>query len=119
MSMPSVAKKVALAAGLAVFRVVAAGPVDVDSWNSAYDPAVLTTSAIAEGKARILVVRHDKGPGGWQLYDGADPSARAPAVLLKSRALELEPALAQVTDLPVGWIATRSGPAASWVRMKR
>lgn len=91
---------------------------DRDGWNSALDPMVVTTEAIAKGKTQILLVIHEKGHGGWQLHDGTDVSSQKPFILPKDEALRVDPTLREVTDLPVGWKASRSRKGAPWLRQR-
>ncbi len=87
-----------------------------NSWDNPLDPVVITTEEIAQGKSIILIVQHDEGHGGWQLYDGSDVSNKKPFVLPKSEVLKLDSTLKEVTDLPVGWKAVREKKGAKWVR---
>ncbi len=91
---------------------------DRNSWESPLDPVVITTEEIANGKAQILIVRHEEGHGGWQLYDGSDVSNKKPFILPKAEALNLDPTLYKITDLPVGWEARRISKNSKWVRKK-
>jgi len=89
---------------------------DFDSWSSSLDPVVVTTELVASGRAPVLLVVHEEGHGGWQLHDGSDVSGQPPFVLPKVQALQLDPTLQEVTDLPPGWRAERSHKGAKWVR---
>ena len=89
-----------------------------DAWDDPMDPVVITTAAIADGQSHVLLVHHEAGHGGWQLYDGSDISGQKPAVLPKAEALKLDPSLRPITDLPVGWAAYRETPTAPWVRAR-
>ncbi|HJZ93689.1 MAG TPA: hypothetical protein VKE40_22630 [Gemmataceae bacterium] len=75
---------------------------------------------VAFGRHPVLVVIRDEGVGGglggWQFYDGNDVSSRPPVAIAKPDPLKIDPSLAEITDLPVGWRATRSGKGQPWIR---
>jgi len=75
---------------------------DRNSWECTLDSIVITTEEIANGESSILIVRHEEGHGGWQLYDGSDVSNKNPFVLPKVEALKLDPSLKEIIDLPCG-----------------
>ena len=91
---------------------------DRNAWENPLDPVVITTEEIANGHSPILIVYHEEGHGGWQLYDGSDLFNKQPFVLPKDEALILDPTLKEVTDLPVGWKAIRKNKDSKWVRYK-
>ncbi|SKA98543.1 hypothetical protein SAMN02745166_02791 [Prosthecobacter debontii] len=84
-------------------------------WFSPLDPAVITTEAVAQRRQPVTRIVHEDGHGGWQFYDDIEP-LRGPVVLPKPDMLALDPSLALVTDLPVGWEATRETVSDPWVR---
>jgi hypothetical protein len=86
-------------------------------WNNPIDPVAIATESVAAGQRPILRVVHEEGPGGWQFYDGG-PLQGKPVVLPKAEVLKRDASLAAVTDLPVGWEATRSSPSGKWLRRK-
>lgn len=86
-------------------------------WSSTLDPAVITTEAVAQRRQPVTRIVHEDGHGGWQFYDDIEP-LRGPVVLSKSDMLALDPSIASVTDLPVGWEATREAVSEPWVRAK-
>jgi hypothetical protein len=77
---------------------------------------VVTVAEIASGARSTLLVIHDLGHGGWQLLDGQDLAGRKPLVVPKAQLLKVDPSLAGVTDLPVGWRARRSSRGDDWQR---
>jgi hypothetical protein len=84
-------------------------------WSHRLDPVAITTAAVAEKRHPALRVFHDEGPGGWQFYDDVEP-LEAPVVVPKEELLALDPSLAEITDLPVGWEAVREDGSSPWVR---
>ncbi|MFN3439684.1 MAG: hypothetical protein ACK41V_18465 [Acidovorax sp.] len=92
-------------------------PARATSWEDPLDPIVIATEAVASKQKPVLRVLHENGPGSWQLYDGG-PLRGKPVVLPKAIALELDPSLKGLIDLPVGWEATRKAPSDAWSRRK-
>ena len=92
-------------------------PARATSWGDPLDPIVIATEAVASKQKPVLRVLHENGPGGWQLYDSG-PLRGKPVVLPKAIALELDPSLKGLVNLPVGWEATRKGPSDVWSRRK-
>ena len=86
-------------------------------WDDPLDPVGTTTEAVSSGRQPVLRVLHEDGPGGWQFYDDAEP-LQGPVILTKEQLLIIDPSLANVRDLPLGWEATRESSAATWVRAK-
>ena len=92
---------------------------DVDRyrWDCPLDPIVITTHAIASGNSPILIVRHDVlNHGGWQLYDGTNVTNQKAMAIPKTDALNLDPSLKHVVDLPAGWEARRNSVDDPWER---
>jgi hypothetical protein len=95
---------------------MAAQEPDRNNWNSPLDPVVVTTESIASGRSAVLLVIHEEGHGGWQLHDRSEIAGERPHVLPKEGVLRLDPTLAEITDLPVGWKAERARKGAPWIR---
>jgi hypothetical protein len=66
-----------------------------------------------------LYVTHDEDDHGWQFLDGDDATTKDGAVVGMGCMLARDPTLAEIADLPPGWIATRSKPGAPWARRPR
>lgn len=92
------------------------GEAEHDRWDSDAVPALVTTAAIAQGKSPVLWVVHDKYPYGWALYDGSNILGQRPVAITKEDALRLDPSLADIEDLPVGWQARRNSVTDEWAR---
>jgi hypothetical protein len=58
------------------------------------------------------------GLGGWLFLDGPDMAGRKPTGIAKVDLLKMDPTLAEVTDLPVGWQASREARGQPWKRVK-
>ncbi len=84
-----------------------------ESWDSALDPIVIATEAVAEKRQDILRVVHQEGHGGWQVYDDVEPLT-SPVVILKEEILKLDSTLKEVTEIKVGYEAYRSDRVSAW-----
>ena len=88
-------------------------------WDDPHDVAVTTTQEVIDGKLPVVFVTRDEGVGGmggWQFLDAAPLDQREPVCIAKEDLLKLDPTLAEVTDLPVGWFAKRESPGGPWER---
>jgi hypothetical protein len=110
-----------LAALRSLFRGSHAAPKHA-AWNDAVDIAALTLPEIAAGLQPVLFVTHDLGVGdglgGWVFLGSDGTVGREPTAIAKVELLKLDPTLAEVTDLPVGWQASREAPGKPWRREK-
>lgn len=87
-----------------------------DRWGSDLAPAILTTPDVALGKQPMLWVVHQPYPYGWVFYGPSGDLGARPAMLSKDEALRVDPSLAQIEDLPVGWQARRASVQDKWTR---
>ena len=78
--------------------------------------AVIVTRDVMHGGAWIAFVSHDEEDGGWQFHGEEESDVDAAMVVALGRIVELDPGIAQLSDLPVGWQAWRTGPKAKWQR---
>lgn len=89
-------------------------------WPFADPPnvAVITTRSIVERGAWIAHVYHDIDDGGWQFLDSdpAPPQQEDAALVSLRSMVERDPAVADLSDLPLGWHASRDAVSAPWVR---
>jgi hypothetical protein len=70
-----------------------------------------------EGRAPILLVSHDADDGMWQFLDGRDDPAADDAVVLGLECVfSLDPSIAELADLPLGWQAWRDSMQQPWQR---
>jgi hypothetical protein len=90
------------------------------SWIFADSPnvAVLTSKVIASGEAWIAYVSHDADDGGWQFHGAVPTSEMDAAVISLNAALEIDPSIAKLADLPLGWCARRSALDEGWQRQE-
>ncbi len=83
------------------------------------DAAARTCWRILRGEEWIHYVSHDARGGAWQFQ----PHVRAPesegAVVALREILAVDPSVATLADLPVGWCARRERKGAPWQRSRR
>jgi hypothetical protein len=79
------------------------------------DCAVFTTRQVLEREESILRVTHDNDDHGWQFL-GSDVRADDAKIISLEEAVELDPSVLQVADLPVGWRAWRASVEEPWIR---
>ncbi len=82
--------------------------------------AVFTSKRIVDGRDWIHYVTHDDEDGAWQFhpFGGPTPEAEA-AVVSLSTIVKLDPTVAELGDLPVGWSAWRDDRGGVWQRERR
>lgn len=79
--------------------------------------AVFTVRSIVEGGLPILLVTHDEDDGAWQFHDGSDQPRDEDAMIVGLREmLDHDATIAELADLPYGWIAWRAAPDQPWQR---
>lgn len=76
---------------------------------------VHTTRFVLDKDFPILIVVHDRD-GGWELLCGTTDKRKDAREVLLGEAVELDPRLREVADLPVGWRAFRDSPEAPWMQ---
>ena len=78
--------------------------------------AAITTVGVLENKLPILVVQHYADDHSWSFLCGTTDNPDDGRVVGMRTALELDPTLASIADLPVGWIARRDAVGSDWVK---
>ncbi len=84
-------------------------------FDQAPNVAAITVRSILEG-APILHVSHDIDDDGWQFLDGRAADLDEGRVIGMGTALDLDPGLREIADLPVGWVAWRESATHPWKR---
>ena len=79
--------------------------------------AVFTTRSIVRDKQPILLVTHDADDGSWQFHEGGTPEPRDAMIVSLREMYLIDPTIAQLTDLPLGWHAWRRVPGDPWQRV--
>lgn len=80
--------------------------------------AVITLARVVDGSQPILIVVHDED-GDWQFLDGGKVTEQDAATVSLKRVVDLEPAIKDLADLPLGWTAERAATDQPWKRFQR
>jgi hypothetical protein len=78
--------------------------------------AAITTKQVLEEGHPILQVVHYSDDHSWAFTCGTTDEPGDGRVVGMKSALQLDPSLADVADLPPGWGASRDPPGAAWER---
>ena len=91
----------------------------MDDWPF-YDPpnvAVFSTRSILDQTYLVYYVSHDGEDGAWQFMPRNGPVSMENAAIVGLKTmLRLEPAIAELSDLPLGWCAWRENKDDTWKR---
>ncbi len=90
------------------------GPDPAWPFDEPPDDEAVTLDRIVRGESPILLVARDDD--GWQFLDGEHVFEEDGEVVLLGEALQLDPSLADLADLPVGWHARRPDVGQPWTR---
>ncbi len=85
------------------------------AFNESPRLGVLTTAAVLAG-APILLVSHDEDDGGWQFTCGTTNEPADGRIVHLEEIVTMDPTVAAVADLPLGWVAFRSAVGGDWNR---
>ena len=75
----------------------------------------LVTTQVFEQTEPILHAVHD-GDGDWQFFGSTDGTLENAKIVALREAVELDPSVLQLADLPVGWHAVRDSVKSTWKR---
>jgi hypothetical protein len=64
----------------------------------------------------IVYVSHDSEDGMWQFHDGSDVEMDDAMVVSLKSMVDLDSTIAELHDLPLGWIAWRNAKDGAWQR---
>ncbi len=80
--------------------------------------AVIANKRIVHQGEWIAYVSHDADDGGWQFHvsDPAPPREKDAAVVSLRSIVQLDPTVADLADLPLGWHAWRDSRDSQWRR---
>jgi hypothetical protein len=95
------------------------GELAVETWPFADPPnvAVFTVRAVTE-QVPILEVSHDLDDGAWQFLTGSPVHMSEALLISLEEIFEIDPSLAELADLPIGWQASRDRIGAPWQRIQ-
>ncbi|MBQ7354223.1 MAG: hypothetical protein IJW62_01740 [Clostridia bacterium] len=83
-------------------------------FNDHPNTVVLTCCHIIDGSANIFYVSHDADDGMWQFLCGKSHSENEARVVSLYEIYALDPTIAQIADLPYGYIAKRESIESNW-----
>lgn len=78
--------------------------------------AVITLEKILNRESPVLYVTHDAEDGMWQFLDGDEVNVEDARLLSLMEMVNLDSSLAQLFDLPQGWMAWRDNEESKWFR---
>ena len=88
------------------------------SWpfSDAQNTLVFTSKDIVNSGKWIHYVSHDADDGAWQFHsiDGPPQDESDARLVLFKNIVKLDPTIAQLADLPIGWCASREAPDSEW-----
>ena len=78
--------------------------------------AVFTVRQIMERRCPILRVYHDKDDGAWQFLEWGTPVDTDFMLVALKTVVAIDASLAELADLPLGWMAWRRDTGDPWQR---
>lgn len=90
---------------------------DQDDWPFPDGPetAVFTSKYVIEDGEVITYVSHDADDGAWQFHvSGKSLDEAAGRIVGLGQVMKLDPSVAKLALLPLGWCAWRENAAAAW-----
>jgi hypothetical protein len=78
--------------------------------------AVYTTEDVATGQDWIAYVTHDEDDGAWQFIGHREATEEEARIVALKTIVTLDKSVAELHDLPLGWVASRSSPQDEWTR---
>jgi hypothetical protein len=67
----------------------------------------------------ILRVSHDADDGAWQFHYGGPVSTKDAMIVALEEVLKIDPTIASLANLPLGYYATRNDRASAWKIRKK
>lgn len=87
-------------------------------FDQAANVTAITTRQVIEENAEILVVVHYNDDHSWAFLCGTTDRDDDGRIIGMGTALRLDSTLAQIADLPPGWIASRNYSGGVWNRKR-
>jgi hypothetical protein len=89
----------------------------MDDWrfDQARNVAAVTSAAVLAGAPIVLVV-HYSDDDSWGFFDGAAFETANGRVVAMAEAVNLDPSLNEIANLPPGCVARRATPNAPWIQ---
>lgn len=90
------------------------------SWKFDQGPntTAITTKQVLENHQPILRVLHYEDDHSWAFLCGTTNNPQDGRVISMSQALQIDPSLEEISDLPPGWKASRASIDAAWSKEK-
>jgi hypothetical protein len=90
------------------------------TFDDPHNLAVISNRKVIFGGEWIALVSHDEDDGGWQfLSHEISPFREGDAVIVSlQKILQIDPSVAELADLPLGWRARRRSRDSPWHRSK-
>jgi hypothetical protein len=85
-------------------------------FDQAPNVAAITTRQVLEQKFPILCVTHYTDDHSWGFVCGTTDAVENARIIGMSEALEIDPTLREIADLPPGWTARRTKVGNMWQR---
>jgi hypothetical protein len=86
-------------------------------FDQAPNVAAVTTRQVIEQKLPILCVTHYSDDHSWGFACGTTDATEDGRVIAMSEAVEIDPTLREIADLPPGWTARREKVGSTWQRV--
>jgi len=74
----------------------------------------ITTRSIIHKREPILSVWHDEDDGMWQFLGSAEPNESDAVLVSLEEILSLDITVAELCELPLGWVAWRESAPSTW-----
>lgn len=81
--------------------------------------AVVTTTHVIRDGEPILRVSHDADDGSWQFHYGGPVSSKEAMIVALEEILEIDPTVASLANLALGYCATRKDRSSAWRVQKK
>jgi|SRR5262245_46705987 len=91
-----------------------------EGWRFADAPntAVFSTKGVTQGREPILFVTHDAEDGEWQFLGARGAAEDEASLVALSTIVKLDRTVAELADLPLGFVARRDSASAPWRRSR-
>lgn len=90
------------------------------NWKFPDDPhaKAFLSETVHKGTEPITYVSHDASDGAWQFLGDSMSDGGGPVVSCLHHPIDRDPSLAELADLPLGWVAERARVGEPWARKK-
>jgi len=78
--------------------------------------AVFTTRQVVKDREPIVAVFHGAEDGAWQFHSAHHATMADLMIVSLREVFDVDPSIAALADLPLGWEASRLAPGQRWQR---